>query len=234
MKEKVYFYASVQEDLTIIPEGSQVYDKLTKCILQKSCELMSDKGIKPTSGVLTTAESGYKEYTIIERYDNHFLNLNCSIFIYYIPQNYNKIINNKTIEETKVLKKQKIDNLYEYLETKKNIKLIKNNNLDKWWYNIPTNNDDIIQKIFLSVVDEENKIEKKKKINSLKKLFPNQLMIIKKLEKIMFRMDKDEFIKFINTIYLKRHKMLDIDEIIKKEEDCSIKLKVKRLLNVNK
>ena len=64
MKEKIYLYASTEENLTIILKGSQVYDNLTKCILRKSCELMSDKGIKPTSGVLTDAESGKEEYTV--------------------------------------------------------------------------------------------------------------------------------------------------------------------------
>lgn len=234
MKEKIYLYASTEENLTIILKGSQVYDNLTKCILRKSCELMSDKGIKPTSGVLTDAESGKEEYTIIERYDNQFLSLNRSIFIYYIPQNYNKVINNETIEETKVLKKQKIDNLYEYLEINKNITLIKNDNLDKWWYDIPNDNGDIIQKYFLGIATEENKNSKKNKVINLKKLFPKESKLINKLEKLMFKMDKDNFISFINTIYDKRQHMMDYDTISETEAEYSIKGKVKKLLYTNK
>ena len=234
MKKNVYFYASTEENLMVIPEGSHVYDNLTKCILRESCELMSDEGIKPASGVLINAESGDKEYTIIERYDNQFLSLNCSIFIYYIPKNYNKVINNETIEETKALKKQKIDNLYEYLETKKNITLIKNDNLDKWWYDIPIDNGDIIQKYFLSIVDEENKNSKKNKIINLKKLFPKELMLINKLEKLMFKMDKDNFISFINVIYDERQRVIYYDTIRETEAEYSIKGKVKKLLYINK
>ena len=187
---------------------------------------MSDEGIKPASGVLINAESGDKEYTIIERYDNQFLSLNCSIFIYYIPKNYNKVINNETIEETKALKKQKIDNLYEYLETKKNITLIKND--------IPIDNVDIIQKYFLSIVDEENKNSKKNKIINLKKLFPKELMLINKLEKLMFKMDKDNFISFINVIYDERQRVIDYDTIRETEAEYSIKGKVKKLLYINR
>ena len=234
MKENVYFYASTEENLTVIPKGSKVYDNLTKCILKKSCELMSDKGIKPTSGVLTDAESGDKEYTIIERYDSQFLSLNRSIFIYYIPQNYNKVINNETIEETKVLKKQKIDNLHECLENKKNITLIKNDNLDKCWYDIPTDNGDIIQKYFLSIAAEENKSSKKNKIINLKKLFPKELMLINKLEKLMLKMGKDNFISFINIIYDERQHMIDYDTIRETEAEYSIKEKVKKLLYINR
>lgn len=176
---------------------------------------MSDKEIKPTIGVLTDAESEDKEYTIIERYDNQFSSLNRSIFIYYIPINYNKVINNEITSETKILKKQKIDNLYEYLETKKNITLIKNDDLDKCWYDIPSDNGDIIQKYFLSIADEENKDLKKNKIINLKKLFPKELMLINKLEKLMLKMEKDNFISFINIIYDKRERMIDYDTIRK-------------------
>lgn len=228
-----YFYASTEENLMVIPEGSQVYDNLTKCILRKSCELMSDKEIKPTIGVLTDAESEDKEYTIIERYDNQFSSLNRSIFIYYIPINYNKVINNEITSETKMLKKQKIDNLYEYLETKKNITLIKNDDLDKCWYDIPSDNGDIIQKYFLSIADEENKDLKKNKIINLKKLFPKELMLINKLEKLMLKMEKDNFISFINIIYDKRERMIDYDTIRKTEAKFT-KMKSKKVAYINR
>lgn len=233
MKKKGYFYASTEENLMVIPEGSQVYDNLTKCILRKSCELMSDKEIKPTIGVLTDAESEDKEYTIIERYDNQFSSLNRSIFIYYIPINYNKVINNEITSETKMLKKQKIDNLYEYLETKKNITLIKNDDLDKCWYDIPSDNGDIIQKYFLSIADEENKDLKKNKIINLKKLFPKELMLINKLEKLMLKMEKDNFISFINIIYDKRERMIDYDTIRKTEAKFT-KRKSKKVAYINR
>lgn len=228
-----YFYASTEENLMVIPEGSQVYDNLTKCILRKSCELMSDKEIKPTIGVLTDAESEDKEYTIIERYDNQFSSLNRSIFIYYIPINYNKVINNEITSETKMLKKQKIDNLYEYLETKKNITLIKNDDLDKCWYDIPSDNGDIIQKYFLSIADEENKDLKKNKIINLKKLFSKELMLINKLEKLMLKMEKDNFISFINIIYDKRERMIDYDTIRKTEAKFT-KMKSKKVAYINR
>lgn len=228
-----YFYASTEENLMVIPEGSQVYDNLTKCILRKSCELMSDKEIKPTIGVLTDAESEDKEYTIIERYDNQFSSLNRSIFIYYIPINYNKVINNEITSETKMLKKQKIDNLYEYLETKKNITLIKNDDLDKCWYDIPSDNGDIIQKYFLSIADEENKDLKKNKIINLKKLFPKELMLINKLEKLMLKMEKDNFISFINIIYDKRERMIDYDTIRKTGAKFT-KMKSKKVAYINR
>ena len=134
---------------------------------------------------------------------------------YNIPINYNKVINNEITSETKMLKKQKIDNLYEYLETKKNITLIKNDDLDKCWYDIPSDNGDIIQKYFLSIADEENKDLKKNKIINLKKLFPKELMLINKLEKLMLKMEKDNFISFINIIYDKRERMIDYDTIRK-------------------
>lgn len=230
-ESSIYFYASTEENLMLIPGNSKVYDNLTKCIFKKSCELMSDKGIKPTCGVLIDAESGNKEYTIIERYDNQFLSLNRGIFIYYIPQDYNKVINNETIEEIKVLKKQKIDNLYEYLETKTNVTLIKNDNLDKCWYDIPTDNGDIIQKCFLNIATEENKNSMKKKIINLKKLFPKELIIINKLEKLMFKMDKDNFISFINVIYDERQRIIDYDIICETESEYSIKRKLKKYIN---
>lgn len=233
MKKNGYFYASTEENLMVIPEGSQVYDNLTKCILRKSCELMSDKEIKPTIGVLTDAESEDKEYTIIERYDNQFSSLNRSIFIYYIPINYNKVINNEITSETKMLKKQKIDNLYEYLETKKNITLIKNDDLDKCWYDIPSDNGDIIQKYFLSIADEENKDLKKNKIINLKKIFPKELMLINKLEKLMLKMEKDNFISFINIIYDKRERMIDYDTIRKTEAKFT-KMKSKKVAYINR
>ena len=233
MKKNGYFYASTEENLMVIPEGSQVYDNLTKCILRKSCELMSDKEIKPTIGVLTDAESEDKEYTIIERYDNQFSSLNRSIFTYYIPINYNKVINNEITSETKMLKKQKIDNLYEYLETKKNITLIKNDDLDKCWYDIPSDNGDIIQKYFLSIADEENKDLKKNKIINLKKLFPKELMLINKLEKLMLKMEKDNFISFINIIYDKRERMIDYDTIRKTGAKFT-KMKSKKVAYINR
>ena len=119
--------------------------------------------------------------------------------------------------------------MYKYLKTKTNITLIRNDNLDKWWYDIPTDNGDIIQKIFLSIATQENENLKKDKIINLKKLFPKELMIIKKLEKLMFKMDKEDFISFINVIYDKQQRMIDYDTIRKTEAEYSIKGKVKKL-----
>lgn len=132
-----------------------------------------------------------------------------------------------------MLKKQKIDNLYEYLETKKNITLIKNDDLDKCWYDIPSDNGDIIQKYFLSIADEENKDLKKNKIINLKKLFPKELMLINKLEKLMLKMEKDNFISFINIIYDKRERMIDYDTIRKTEAKFT-KRKSKKVAYINR
>ena len=50
----------------------------------------------------------------------------------------------------------------------------------------------------------------------------------------MFKMDKDNFISFINTIYDKRQHMMDYDTISETEAEYSIKGKVKKLLYTNK
>lgn len=87
----------------------------------------------------------------------------------------------------------------------------------------------LFKKIFLSIATEENENLKKDKIINLKKLFPKELMIIKKLEKLMFKMDKEDFISFINVIYDKQQRMIDYDTIRKTEAEYSIKGKVKKL-----
>ena len=96
MKEKKYFYASVENNINIkevfdkIDANKKRYDSFSKCILYKVPELMDEEGIKPTVGILTDAESEKKEYTIIERVDNQFSKLNCNLYIYCILEKWDR------------------------------------------------------------------------------------------------------------------------------------------------
>ena len=77
----------------------------------------------------------------------------------------------------------------------------------------------------------KTKKEKKAKTAILKKLFPDQLIIIKKLEKLMFKMSTEEFIDFINTIYDKSHYMLNYVAMDKMEEEYFVKSKIKKIIS---
>ena len=134
------------------------------------------------------------------------------------------------LNERKIFIIKTIDNLYEYLKNRKSFNLIENDNIDKPWYNVPRDNSDIIQKHFLSIITLPKK-EKKAKTAILKKLFPDQLIIIKKLEKLMFKMSTEEFIDFINTIYDKSHYMLNYVAMDKMEEEYFVKSKIKKIIS---
>lgn len=232
MKEKKYFYASVENNINIkevfdkIDANKKRYDSFSKCILYKVPELMDEEGIKPTVGILTDAESEKKEYTIIERVDNQFSKLNCNLYIYCILEKWDR----EKLKERRIFRIKTIDNLYEYLKNRKSFNLIENDNIDKTWYNVPRDNSDIIQKHFLSIITLPKK-EKKAKTAILKKLFPDQLIIIKKLEKLMFKMSTEEFIDFINTIYDKSHYMLNYVAMDKMEEKYFVKSKIKKIIS---
>ena len=58
-------------------------------------------------------------------------------------------------------------------------------------------------------------------------------MLINKLEKLMLKMEKDNFISFINIIYDKRERMIDYDTIRKTEAKFT-KMKSKKVAYINR
>ena len=85
---------------------------------------------------------------MIERYDKQFSKLNCPLYVYEL--------NKKNLP----VKIKKIENLYSYLVNNNKYSLINNNDSDKWWYNIPFDNGDVIRDYFLNTVIESDDYER--------------------------------------------------------------------------
>lgn len=229
MKEDVYFTVSLNGYLNKVHRNSMVFDSFTECIFYMARYLMSELGIQPTSGILMTADSNLKEYTLIERYHNQFQALNQSIYIYCVSKG-NSLDNHRLVNHAKIVDKQKIENLYDFLLQQKDFNLVENENYDKAWYDIPHDNGDIIHDYFRDVMDEKDKGNRKVLIFLLIHLFPDQAYIIKKLQKLMFRMEEEEFENFIDDIFDKREKTLRYDMIETKQKKYSYFNQFKRFL----
>ena len=77
-------------------------------------------------------------------------------------------------KEAKVLREIKLDNLYDYLNNIKNVKLLNYNYHDNWFYDIPYDNGDIIRDYFLKVITENDKSNQKEMIDNIKELLSQQ------------------------------------------------------------
>ena len=87
------------------------------------------------------------------------------------------------------------------------------NDLDKYFYDIPYDNGDIIQAQFIKIINEDDVLKRNKMIKNLKKLFPKQLVVIKKLLDIMDKMNKEQFLNFIDDIYIRNEFQLNYAKI---------------------
>ncbi len=211
-KKNICFYASTN-DLDKIPVGTIIDNSVINCIFKKAVELMSIDGIEPTSGVLTEIDSGKKEYTLIERYKEQLTNLNNKVNVYFFLRDNNKIDKKITTSEIKLTSKIEITNLYDFLKKANDFKLIDYNDLDKYFYDIPYDNGDIIQAQFIKIINEDDVLKRNKMIKNLKNLFPNQSVVIKKLLDIMDKMNKEQFLDFIDDIYSRNEFQLNYAKI---------------------
>lgn len=227
MKEKVYFYATKENGLITVPKNSKVFSGLTDCSLKIGYDICSEEGIHPTSGYIYTPEDGYIEYKLIERYPNQFELLKTNVNIYLISAKENKIDDNfRLVNDGISFRNIKIDNLFEYLKSIKNIELINNDNNEKYFYDIPYDNGDIIQECFKKSLLEKNLKQRKKYLSNIKKLLIENRKIVNKLYKLTSSMSLEEASEFINNIYNKNDSMLNYDlirEKEKKQKKCMIK-----------
>lgn len=230
MDENKLFLASKKRNLNEALLDSEIYKDSSCCILEKTKELMTQYGIEPTTGILTEAETGNDEYTIIERYSNQFSKLEVPMNLYTILLNKNMEKGKLLISNIKKLEVNRINNLYEYLKQQDNFELIQNDSYDKSWYNIPTDNGDILQQSFLRISNYEEKKEQQKQILTLLKLFPKQAYIIKSLTKLMKKMDKTDFELFISNLYDERNQSINYKHIKEEKENNSLIVKTKKLL----
>lgn len=232
MKEYVYFYASEIPNLEFIPISSKVYSKKTNCILQLAYEVCSRIGINPTYGTLYSPEDGLSEIKFIERYKNQFECLNHSASIYVIAKNKISIDQNNILtKKAKFLREIKLDNLYDYLNKIKNVKLLNCNYHSNWFYDIPYDNGDIIRDYFLKIITENDKSNQKEMIVNIKEVLPQQKKIISDLYKLISKMGYKEAHNFINNIYIKTIQSLDYSLINQQKMEHNIKSKIKSLFS---
>lgn len=197
----------------------KICNNLEKGILSKATELVTTIGIKPTTGILTDAEKNTTKYVLIERYDQQFSKLNCPLYIYELN------------EKNLPIKAETVENLYNYLVENDQFLLVNNDDNDKWWYDIPFDNGDVIRDYFLNTVIESDDHERN--IMYLLLYYPNEAAIINKLELLMRKMPKTDFTTFTSKIYDENDKMINYQLINEKVKEYSTKTKLKNLLFKN-
>lgn len=198
----------------------KICNNLEKGILSKATELVTTIGIKPTTGILTDAEKNTTKYVLIERYDQQFSKLNCPLYIYELN------------EKNLPIKAETVENLYNYLAENDQFLLVNNDDNDKWWYDIPFDNGDVIRDYFLNTVIESDDYERD--IMYLLLYYPNEAAIINKLELLMRKMPKTDFTTFTSKIYDENDKMINYQLINEKVKEYSTKTKLKNLLFKNR
>lgn len=211
------FYITT-EKTKVIPLD-KICNNLEKGILSKATELVTTIGIKPTIGTLTDAEKNTTKYVLIERYDQQFSKLNCPLYIYELN------------EKNLPIKAETVENLYNYLAENDQFLLVNNDDNDKWWYDIPFDNGDVIRDYFLNTVIESDDYERD--IMYLLLYYPNEAAIINKLELLMRKMPKTDFTTFTSKIYDENDKMINYQLINEKVKEYSTKTKLKNLLFKN-
>lgn len=230
MKEKVLFYASKNQDLKEIKMGEKVYPKLSNCILKSAYNICSGKGIEPTFGTEYEPETGKSTRVLVERYNGQFDQLNCNLSIYTISLKNNNVDNNYLLtNDAIVLNEVKISNLYEYLQMMKNVELISDDYHSKYFYDVPFDDGDIIKKYFVKIINEKDNKKRVKLIKNIQLLLPNQDKTIKKIYKIILKMNTEDALTFINSIFTKKENYLNYDLIKKENDKHSLKSKVKSL-----
>ena len=215
MEGKFYISTKKQNEIPL----DKICNNLEKGIISKASEVVTTIGIKPTIGTLTDAEKNTTKYVLIERYDKQFSKLNCPLYVYEL--------NKKNLP----VKIKKIENLYSYLVNNNKYSLINNNDSDKWWYDIPFDNGDVIRDYFLNTVIESD--DQERDIIYLLLYYPNEAAVINKLELLMSKMSKTDFTTFTSKIYNQNDKMINHQLINEKVKEYSQKTKLKNLLFKN-
>lgn len=209
------FYISTEKTKEVPLD--KICNNLEKGILSKATELVTTIGIKPTIGTLTDTEKNSTKYVLIERYDKQFSKLNCPLYIYEL--------NEKNLS----IKAETIENLYNYLAENDQFLLVNNDDNDKWWYDIPFDNGDVIRDYFLNTMIESDDPERD--IMNLLLYYPNEVTVINQLELLMNKMSKTDFTNFTSKIYDEKDKMINYQLINEKVKEYSIKAKLKNLLS---
>lgn len=230
MKEKVLFYASQTQNLKEIKKGEKVYTKLSNCILKNAYNICSGKGIDPKSGIEYEPETGKSTYVLIERYNGQFAQLNCNLSIYAISLKNNNIDKDYLLtNDASILNEVKISDLYEYLQMMKNVELVSDDYYNKYAYDTPFDNRDIIKEYFIKIIKEQDNKKRVKLIKNIQVLLPDQDKIIKKIYKLISKMDTEDALIFINSIFTKKENSLDYSLIKKENDKHSLKNKIKSL-----
>lgn len=209
------FYISTEKTKEVPLD--KICNNLEKGILSKATELVTTIGIKPTIGTLTDTEKNSTKYVLIERYDKQFSKLNCPLYIYEL--------NEKNLS----IKAEKVENLYNYLAENDQFLLVNNDDNDKWWYDIPFDNGDVIRDYFLNTMIESDNPERD--IMNLLLYYPNEVTVINQLGLLMNKMSKTDFTNFTSKIYDEKDKMINHQLINEKVKEYSIKAKLKNLLS---
>lgn len=215
MEGRFYISTKKQNEIPL----DKICNNLEKGIISKASEVVTTIGIKPTTGILTDAEKNTTKYVLIERYDQQFSKLNCPLYIYELN------------EKNLPIKAETVENLYNYLVENDQFLLVNNDDNDKWWYDIPFDNGDVIRDYFLNTVIESDDHERN--IMYLLLYYPNEAAIINKLELLMSKMSKTDFTTFTSKIYNKNDKMINHQLINEKVKEYSQKTKLKNLLFKN-
>lgn len=229
MNKEFFYVASTNMDLSKKISKTNIYKDKNRCILNIAKELMNQYNIEPTTGILTDKLTDEKIYTIIERYTDQFSELNLFINLCKIVFKDNIKEDEITFEDISQIEIIKINNLYEYLKKQKSFELIINESKDKWWFDIPSDDGDIIQKSFLELKKSNDKFENEKQILLLQKLFPKQTNTIKKLSKLMIKMNEKDFCAFIIEIYNEKEQSLNYEFINGIEKNYTVKEKIKKI-----
>ena len=212
MEGKFYISTKKQNEIPL----DKICNNLEKGIISKASEVVTTIGIKPTTGILTDAEKNTTKYVLIERYDQQFSKLNCPLYIYELN------------EKKLPIKAETVENLYNYLAENDQFLLVNNDDNDKWWYDIPFDNGDVIRDYFLNTVIESD--DQERNIMYLLLYYPNEAAIINKLELLMRKMPKTNFATFTSKIYDENDKMINHQLINEKIKEYSPKTKLKNLL----
>lgn len=210
MKSKIYYYASTKRRIFKDFDSDDLEENYKLCIFNKARQLMSKTGSRPSVDM-----NG--KYTLIEKYNNQFEGLCNPLYINcYIKKDGN----------AKFLRQIQIDNLYNYLLNDKDIVLER-------WYDFPMKNCDIIYKKFIEIANECDDNIKYDKFIDLVKSYPEQILMIKKLQKIMKNQPIYKFLDFLENIYNKDRNRLDYDKINECCIEYTLKSKVKKLVRGN-
>lgn len=238
MESVVYHGSNVQDLKELIPKqstqlGKYVYatNYYIVAAVFAARSINRGKHIMPKFGYIREKDI----FQLIERFPNQFDDYKKPVSVYYLDSKPFKPLEEFGWEgkevrakgKQKVLKEDKIDNLYEYLKSQKEyIELV--DFKDRFKYGIPKNDVDLIKQLFdvslmkLKGREKENILKVEKSIEQYKNIFPNHSLLVDRIYKIISKLNDEESKKFVSNLYDYKNKKINTKLIEQLEKELLI------------